>query len=71
MQMKDIQALIIDMDGVLWRGHTFLPGVTEFFAYLRERPLPFILATNNSTATPQGVVDRLSQSDAEIFPQEV
>jgi 4-nitrophenyl phosphatase len=71
MEIKDTQALIIDMDGVLWRGNTFLPGVGSFFAYLRERSLPFILATNNSTVTPQGVADRLAQSDAKIFPEEV
>jgi 4-nitrophenyl phosphatase len=71
MEIKDTQALIIDMDGVLWRGHTFLPGVGTFFTYLRERSLPFILATNNSTATPQGVADRLAQCDAEILLEQV
>jgi 4-nitrophenyl phosphatase len=71
MGIKDTQALIIDMDGVLWRGHTFLPGVAKFFKYLREQKLPFMLATNNSTATPQGVADRLAQCGAEILPQEV
>jgi 4-nitrophenyl phosphatase len=71
MQIKDTKALIIDMDGVLWRGRTFLPGVTEFFAYLRKRSIPFVLATNNSTVTPHGVADRLAQIDVEIQPGEV
>jgi 4-nitrophenyl phosphatase len=71
MDIKDSKAMIIDMDGVLWRGRTFLPGVNEFFAFLRRRSIPFILATNNSTATPQGVVDRLAQIDVEIQPSEV
>jgi 4-nitrophenyl phosphatase len=69
--LSGIRALIVDMDGVLWRGGTFLPGVAEFFAFLRQRSLPFILATNNSTATPAGVSDRLAQCDVEIGLPEV
>ena len=34
----DVRGLLIDMDGVLWRGETALPGVPEFFAYLRQDP---------------------------------
>ena len=71
MHINDFKALIIDMDGVLWRGHTFLPGVTEFFASLRRRSIAFSLATNNSTVTPQNVVERLAQVNVEIRPQEV
>lgn len=68
---KNIKALIIDMDGVLWRGGTFLPGVQAFFAMLRQRQLSFVLATNNSTATPEGVVERLATCGTQIFPEEV
>lgn len=71
MDIKDFKALIIDMDGVLWRGHTFLPGVSEFFASLRRRSIAFNLATNNSTVTPQNIVDRLAQVDVDIRPEQV
>jgi 4-nitrophenyl phosphatase len=71
MEIKDFEALIIDMDGVLWRGHAILPGVKAFFECLRRRSLAFNLATNNSTATPQSVVDRLAQAGVAIKPEEV
>lgn len=71
MRIPQFKALIIDMDGVLWRGRTFLPGVVEFFASLRHRSIAFSLATNNSTVTPQDIVDRLAQINVEIKPQEV
>jgi 4-nitrophenyl phosphatase len=71
MKLNQYQAFVIDMDGVLWRGHTFLPGVTEFFTFLRDHQMPFILATNNATAIPKKVVERLSQIDVEIEPDEV
>ena len=70
-KLTDIAHLIIDMDGVLYRGNEPLPGLREFFAYLRQRPIPFILATNNSTRTPQEGVDKLARMGVEIFPAEV
>ena len=49
MNLSDIEAVVMDMDGVLWRGDEALPGLTDFFQMLRERDLPFVLATNNSS----------------------
>jgi len=69
--LTDIMHLIIDMDGVLYRGDQPLPGLREFFAFLRQRSIPFILATNNSTRTPQEVVDKLARMGAEVLPTEV
>lgn len=69
--LTDISHLIIDMDGVLYRGNQPLPGLHEFFAFLRQRPIPFILATNNSTRTPQEIVDKLARMGAEVFPNEI
>jgi len=54
-----ITHLIVDMDGILYLGDQPMPRQCEFFAFLRERPTPFILATNNSTRTPQEYVDKL------------
>ena len=41
--------LIVDMDGVLYRGDSPLPGLREFFALAGTRP--FVLVTNNSLLT--------------------
>lgn len=71
MRISNFQGMIIDMDGVLWRGHTILQGVREFFICLRGRSMQFILATNNSTVTPESVVERLAQWDIAIAPEEV
>lgn len=69
--LSEITHLIIDMDGVLYRGDMPLPGLYEFFAFLRERPIPFILATNNSTRTPQEHVEKLGRLGVQISPEEV
>ena len=70
-KLRSIENLIIDMDGVLYRGNKALPGVKEFFTFLRERPIGFILATNNSTHTAQQYVDKLARMGAEVTLSEV
>jgi len=69
--LSDIKHLIIDMDGVLYRGDQPMPRLCEFFAFLRERPIPFILATNNSTRTPQEYAEKLARMGVQISPDEI
>jgi 4-nitrophenyl phosphatase len=69
--LNSLQALVIDMDGVLWRGATALPGLTDFFAFLRANNIPFTLATNNASKTPAQYVQRFAGLGIEIFPAEV
>jgi 4-nitrophenyl phosphatase len=56
-----IRAVISDMDGVLWTGDTPLPGLSVFFDLLRAKSLPFALATNNSSKSPQDYVHKLER----------
>ena len=69
--LADIKHLIIDMDGVLYHGDRAMPMLCEFFAFLRERPIPFILATNNSTRTPQEYADKLARMGVQVSPAEI
>ncbi|MBN2387757.1 MAG: HAD-IIA family hydrolase [Anaerolineales bacterium] len=59
MLPANIQALILDMDGVLWRADQPIGDLPAVFARLAERGLKVALATNNSTRTPQQYVERL------------
>jgi 4-nitrophenyl phosphatase len=70
-ELATIQAAVIDMDGVLWRGQTPMPGLADFFGWLRRRELPFVLATNNASKTPHDVVERLAGWGVDISPDEV
>src|SRR5512134_410207 len=69
--LSEIKHLIIDMDGVLYRGDQPMPLLREFFGFLRERSIPFILATNNSTRTPQEYVDKLARMGVTVSPEEI
>ena len=70
-KLADITGLIIDLDGVLWRGRTILDGVPEFFSFLRAESLRFLLVTNNSTASPISVAGRIGRAGVQIDPSEV
>jgi 4-nitrophenyl phosphatase len=70
-KLRPIENLIMDMDGVLYRGDEAIPGAGEFFAFLRARHLCFILATNNSTRTARRYVDKLAQMGVEVALSEI
>ncbi|PKM11435.1 MAG: haloacid dehalogenase [Gammaproteobacteria bacterium HGW-Gammaproteobacteria-3] len=57
---ENINALIIDMDGVLWEGGRALPGLADFFDTLHRRRFRYILATNNASLTPEQYVAKLA-----------
>jgi 4-nitrophenyl phosphatase len=57
---KNIRALIIDMDGVLWHGTQAIPGLVDFFQTLDELQIRYILATNNASLTPEQYVTKLA-----------
>ncbi len=71
LNLNDIQALLIDMDGVLWRGNTPLPGLVNFFDFLRNRSISFMLATNNASQTPAQYVQKLANFGVTIEPRHI
>jgi 4-nitrophenyl phosphatase len=70
-QLTDITHLLIDMDGVLYRGNMPMPRLKEFTDLLRGVPVPFMLLTNNSTRTPQQYATKLAGMGVQISPDEV
>ena len=69
--IDNIGGLIIDMDGVLWHGKQALPGLQPFFSLLRDKQLPFILATNNASLTQQQYIDKLAGMGVTVSADEV
>jgi 4-nitrophenyl phosphatase len=70
-RLADISHLLIDMDGVLYRGDRPLPRLQEFIAFLRREPIPFMMLTNNSTKTPQQYAEKLARMGVQISQSEV
>jgi 4-nitrophenyl phosphatase len=70
-RLGSIHGLIIDMDGVLYRGQQRLPGARGLVSYLVENDMPFVLATNNSTLTPQQYVAKLAAMDIQVTEKQI
>lgn len=62
----DIRNLIIDMDGVLWRGETPIPGLVQFFEMLQTKGVNFVMATNNGTKTAEMYQEKLAHFGVEV-----
>ena len=69
--LSNIQSLIIDMDGVLWRDETPIGDLPDIFARIRERGLKFVFATNNGTKTPEQYIEKLAALGVTVEPWRV
>ncbi|RIZ66226.1 MAG: HAD-IIA family hydrolase [Methylococcales bacterium] len=68
---KNIRALIIDMDGVLWHGTQAMPGLVEFFQTLDDLDIRYILATNNASLTPEQYVTKLAKMGVTVTQKQI
>ena len=66
-----IKALILDMDGVVWRGDAPIGDLAATFRRVRERGLKFVFATNNSTQTSEQYAARLKGFGVDVEPWQV
>lgn len=57
--MNKIKNYITDMDGVLVRGDTLIPGAAEFIEGLQANQTPYLVLTNNPKYTPRDLSHRL------------
>ena len=69
--LRGLHGVVMDMDGVLYRGNTPLPGLLEFFRYLDERHLSYLLLTNNSTTLPEGYTQKLAAMGLHVPPERI
>ena len=67
----NIKALILDMDGVVWRSDAPIGDLTAIFARIRQRGLKFVFATNNGTLTPEEYKSKLAKLGVEIDPSQI
>src|SRR5256884_3403142 len=64
--MEGIKNYLTDMDGVILRGRTLIPGAAEFVQRLRAKDIPFLILTNNSQYTQRDLQVRLSFMGLEV-----
>ncbi|MDD7385295.1 MAG: HAD-IIA family hydrolase [Actinomycetaceae bacterium] len=57
---------LTDMDGVLVREETAIPGAADFLKALRDKGHEYLVLTNNSIFTPRDLSARLAASGLEV-----
>jgi 4-nitrophenyl phosphatase len=62
--LREIKALILDIDGVLYEGGRVLPGAVELIAHLNQHGTPYLFLSNNTTYPVQYHVEKLSRLGA-------
>ncbi len=69
--MARYAGVVIDLDGVCYRGPEVIPGSPEAVARLRRAGIGIAFATNNATRTRQQAADKLISLGFEAAPDEI
>jgi NagD protein len=64
--MHHYKNFLMDMDGVLVRGRTAIPGAGDFIAQLNARSIPYLVLTNNPIYTPRDLSHRLQTAGLNV-----
>lgn len=71
MSTTNIDTWLTDMDGVLVREGTPIPGAADFITRLTERGRPFLILTNNSIFTQRDLAARLAHAGLEVSEEHI
>lgn len=69
--LREIHGVVLDLDGVVYRGLQALPGAVAFLSRLERLGIPYVFATNNSTATPEQYAERLGRLGIRVDPRQI
>jgi 4-nitrophenyl phosphatase len=62
-RMKQYKGYLIDLDGTMYKGSERIEAASDFVKRLRDKNIPYLFVTNNSSRTPEQVSEKLQQFD--------
>lgn len=65
-RIREKQAFICDMDGVLYHGNRLLPGVSDFVAWLKREDKKYLFLTNSSERSPMELRQKLGRLGIDV-----
>ncbi|GAC1548124.1 MAG: HAD-IIA family hydrolase [Herpetosiphon sp.] len=71
LDLSTIRTVLFDMDGVLYRGETPLPGVNDLWHYLDSIGVAYVCVTNNATLTPEQFSAKLKRMGLQAAPDHI
>ncbi len=69
--MDQAKNYLIDMDGVLVRGRTPIPGADRFISRMNERGIKYLVLTNNPMYTQDDLASRLKSIGLPVEPKRI
>lgn len=71
LDFSTIETILFDMDGVLYRGNTPLPGVREMLVFCERQGIDYACITNNATRTRAQYCEKLGAMQLDIAAERV
>lgn len=69
--MTPLKALLLDMDGVLWRGTEPIGSVPNNLAAIAAKGLKAAFVTNNATLTVEQYLEKFKKFGAQVQPEQI
>lgn len=69
--LKNVESVLLDMDGVLYVGNQGLPGVQELLDYLDASGRQWLCVTNNSSRTSANFSEKLATMGVTVAPDRI
>ena len=69
--LKNVESVLLDMDGVLYVGNQGLPGVQELLDYLDASGRQWLCVTNNSSRTSANFSEKLAGMGVNVAPDRI
>lgn len=66
-----VRALILDIDGVIWKGGQPIGDLPAIFSAIQARGLQYIFATNNAVRTIPQFIQRLTALGIAVTPNQI
>lgn len=63
--------VMIDMDGTVYKGGDLIPGATDFISALKDKGIPFVFLTNNSSHSRRYYYDKLIRMGFDVTMENV
>jgi phospholysine phosphohistidine inorganic pyrophosphate phosphatase len=66
-----MQAILFDLDGVLYQGDALLAGAAETVAWARNEGIPHLFLTNTSSRPRAAIAEKLSRLGIDVPPSQI
>lgn len=66
-----MQAILFDLDGVIYQGEQVLPGALQTLAWVRRQEIPHLFVTNTSSRPRDAIVTRLAAMGIRVTAEQL